>query len=77
MFLSQVNSILCISEPYYTQVMSIHGDQNENERIDTDITDTQQWKVSECSIHAICIRSSFMSLAVFSHRRRNVCSTWN
>ncbi|UJR28262.1 hypothetical protein I4U23_009512 [Adineta vaga] len=40
----QINSILCISEPYYSQVMDIHGDQNDNERIDTDITETQQWK---------------------------------
>lgn len=23
----------------------MHGDLNENERIDTDITETQQWKV--------------------------------
>lgn len=29
-------------------MLDIHGDQNENERIDTDITETQQWKVSEC-----------------------------
>ncbi|CAF2963446.1 unnamed protein product [Rotaria sp. Silwood2] len=40
----QINSILCISESYYSQVLNIHGDQNENERIDTDITETQQWK---------------------------------
>ncbi|CAM4741440.1 unnamed protein product [Rotaria magnacalcarata] len=40
----QINSILCISEPYYTQVLNIHGDQNGNERIDTDTTETQQWK---------------------------------
>ncbi|CAF0801492.1 unnamed protein product [Rotaria sordida] len=40
----QINSILCISESYYSQVLDIHGDQNENERIDTDITETQQWK---------------------------------
>ncbi|CAF4534328.1 unnamed protein product [Rotaria sp. Silwood1] len=40
----QINSISCISESYYSQVLDIHGDQNENERIDTDITETQQWK---------------------------------
>ena len=43
----QINSILCITEPYYSQVLNMHGDQNDNERIDTDITETQQWKVSE------------------------------
>ncbi len=47
-FRVQINNILCISEPYYTQILDIHGDQNENERIDTDTTETQQWKVSEC-----------------------------
>ncbi|CAF3855474.1 unnamed protein product [Adineta steineri] len=40
----QINSIICISEPYYSQVLDIHGDQNDNERIDNDITETQQWK---------------------------------
>ncbi|CAF1305071.1 unnamed protein product [Adineta ricciae] len=40
----QINSISCISDPYYTQVLDIYGDQNDNERIDTDITETQQWK---------------------------------
>ena len=48
----QINSILCISESYYTQVLNIHGDQNDNERIDTDTSETQQWKVSECYTYA-------------------------
>jgi hypothetical protein len=58
--------------------MDIHGDQNENERIDTDITETQQWKVSECFVRlSKSMKKIKLYNEFFSHHQLNVCCIWN
>jgi len=54
----------------------MHGDRNENERIDTDTTETQQWKVSECFIYLLKIIKK-MKFKLFSHHHLNVFSIWS